>query len=325
MQFGRWAVDPRDMNQPLLSVVIVSYNCAGFLRACLDSLPAGGAPYEAIVVDNGSADGTVGMVGTGYPGARLIANRHNRGFAAACNQGIEAARGRHILLLNPDTVVRSGAFAALLAFMERTPDAGACGPRLLNPDGSLQASCHPFPSLRVQATDILELWRIPWVRARRPCGDHGHTQPADWLTGACLLLRREALDAVGPLDEDYWMFSEEVDWCYRARRAGWRTYLVAEAEVVHRGGATYAGADTEMIVELYRSIFRFYWKHCAPWRRAALALLVWALMLGKVLLLLPLGWGQPRRQKLRRAYWEAMWLGLQRPRPGPPRRLGFAR
>lgn len=309
----------------LLSVVIVSYNCAPFLRACPDSLPAGGVPHEAIVVDNASTDGTVQMVRASYPSVRLVANDQNRGFAAACNQGIEAARGAHILLLNPDTVVRPGAFAALLDFVERTPDAGACGPRLLNPDGSLQASCHPFPSLRVQATDILELWRIPWVRARRPCGDHCHTQPADWLTGACLLLRREALDAVGLLDEDYWMFSEEVDWCYRARRAGWRTYLVVEAEVVHHGGGSYANTHTEMIVELYRSIFRFYWKHYGPGPRAALAALVWLLMLGKVLLLLPFAWGRPRRRKLRRAYWEAMWLGLQRPRPGPPRRLGFAR
>lgn len=312
------------MSDKLLSIVIVSYNCAALLRACLDSLPAGGVPYEAIVVDNGSHDGTVEMLAAEYPGVRLIANPDNRGFAAANNQGIRATRGRHILLLNPDTVLRPGALATLLDFLARTPDAGACGPRLLNPDGSLQASCHPFPSLRVQATDILELWRIRCVKARRPCGAHAHTQPADWLTGACLLLRREALAAVGLLDEGYWMFSEEVDWCYRARRAGWRTYLVVEAEVVHHGGGSSAAVQAELIVELYRSIFRFYRMHHRPWRQAALAAMVWLLMLGKVLVLIPLALGVPRRRRLRRAYWETMWLGLQR-QAGAPARPGWAR
>jgi hypothetical protein len=265
------------------------------------------------------------MVRAEFPDVRLIVNAENRGFAAANNQGIRVARGRHILLLNPDTIVLPNAFANLLSFLERTPDAGACGPRLLNPDGSLQASCHPFPSLRVQATDILELWRIPAIRARRPCRDHAVTQPTDWLTGACLLLRREALDTIGLLDEDYWMFSEEVDWCYRARGAGWRTYLVTEAEIIHYGGGSSEPVRTELIVELYRGIFRFYWKHFPIWKRFALALIVWALMLVKVVLLIPLSFGMPRRRRLQRAYWETMWLGFRRPRSGLPARLGYAR
>ncbi len=227
-----------------LSVVIVSYNTSGLLRDCLRSVDAarGMLSLDVVVVDNRSTDDSCGMMAREFPNVRLMRNTENRGFAAANNQGLAGTRGRYVLLLNSDTIVRAGAFETMVAFMDGHPRAGYCGPRLVNADGSYQASAHRFPTV------FSRVFSLTGLAERHPrsahCLDLHASQGddrvfrADWVKGACLLVRREALEQVGPLDEGYFMYFEETDWCGRMAAAGWEGWYVADAEVVHLGGAS---------------------------------------------------------------------------------------
>ena len=201
------------------------------------------------------------MVRARFPWVRLMENQENVGFAAANNQAIRASRGRHVVLLNSDTEVQPGAMGALGDFMEAHPQAGAAGARLLNADGSLQHSCHPMP------TPGREFWRLlflepVWPRATYPMARWDLTEPrrVEAIKGACLLLRREALDQVGLLDEGYFMYSEEVDLCYRLSREGWELWWVPGAVVTHFEGQSTRQAAERMFVQLYRSKVRFFRK-----------------------------------------------------------------
>jgi len=201
------------------------------------------------------------MVRERYPWVRLIENRENVGFARANNQGIAQATGRYVLLLNPDTEVRPGALDALTAFMEAHPRACAAGARLLNADGSLQASCHPM------LTPGREFWRLLFLerlvpRATYPMARWDAQTPrrVEVIKGACLLLRRQALDQIGLLDESYFMYTEEMDLCYRLTQVGWELWWVPEAQVVHHGEASSRQAAEAMYVQLYRSKVQFYRK-----------------------------------------------------------------
>jgi GT2 family glycosyltransferase len=212
-------------------------------------------------VDNGSTDGSAAMVRKRFPWVRLIENRENLGFAAANNQAIRESEGRTVLLLNSDTELRSGALETLLAFMEDHPWAGGCGARLLNADGSLQPSCHPM------LTPWREFWRLVFLDrlyrvATYDMSNWDSTRPreVEVIKGACLLLRREALDQVGLLDESYFMYTEEMDLCYRLLQAGWKLYWVPQAQVVHHGEASTGQLADEMYVQLYRSKVQFYRK-----------------------------------------------------------------
>jgi hypothetical protein len=214
-----------------------------------------------MVVDNGSTDGSAEMVRRRFPDVHLIANPTNAGFAAANNQGIRAAGGRYVCLLNSDTEVCPGALDTLTAFMEAQPRAGASGPRLLNPDGSLQASAHPM------LTPEREFWRLMfldrlWPQATYPLESWDSATPrkVEVIKGACLMLRCGALDQVGPLDESYFMYTEEVDLCYRLAQASWSLWWVPEAAVIHHGEASTRQAREEMYIQLYRSKLQFYRK-----------------------------------------------------------------
>lgn len=272
---------------PPLGVVVVSYNTAGLLRGCLASLRRCTLPLRIVVVDNASADDSVTMVWNRFPEVQLIANAQNVGYAAANNQGLRAlglslpfsgadapapdpalGRGlRFVLLLNPDTVVREGALEALVAFMEAHPQVGAAGPRLLNPDGSIQENAFTFPTLWMSFFDFFPLHgrlyhsrlngRYPQTHGDRPF-------PIDHPLGACLLLRCAALSQVGLLDEGYWIYVEEVDLCYRLKQAGWQVYHVPQAEVVHYGGQSTRQLPERMFVELHRSRYRFFGKFYPP-------------------------------------------------------------
>jgi GT2 family glycosyltransferase len=220
-----------------LSIVIVSYNTRALLEACLRSLRNVDLGHEVIVVDNASTDGSAAAVRAHFPEVRLIESETNRGFAGGNNLAFPHCRGRYVMLLNADTEVQPGALDALVAFLDAHPQVGAAGPRLLNPDGSLQPSGFPFPTFTTAALGLL-LRRQPAARrqlvppASAGSGE-GESERHDWLTGACLVVRREVVDQVGALDEGFFFEAEDVDWCRRIRAAGWEICLVPAARVMH--------------------------------------------------------------------------------------------
>jgi N-acetylglucosaminyl-diphospho-decaprenol L-rhamnosyltransferase len=241
-----------------VSVVIVTLNSMPELERCLESVSG----YEVVVVDHGSSDGSVEHVRERFPQARLI-EQENRGFGAGMNAGMRAAGGRYFLLLNADAWVLGDGVERLRAFAEEHPEAAVVGPRLLNPDGSLQPSVRGFPTLWRLATEYFFLRKLA-PRSRFFNGfygagfDHRSVREAEWLGAACLLVRREAADDVGLFDEDFFLFSEEVDWCWRFREAGWKVLFFPGAEVMHVFTASY---NPSLFNELVRGHLRFLAKH----------------------------------------------------------------
>ncbi len=284
-------------NHPTLSVVIVSWNTRDLLAECLGSLAElrrpgeppdqpslDGIPTKIFVVDNASDDGTVSMVRQRFPWVQLLANHENVGFARANNQAIEHSRDRYVLLLNPDTRIHRGSVATLVGFMDACPAAGAAGPRLLNPDGSLQLSCSPTPTL------AREFWRLFHLDPIWPRGtyamdtwDADAVREVDVVGAACLLLRRDALEQAGLLDEDYFMYSEEDDLCHRLAAHGWRRYWVPRATVVHYGGQSTRQRRAAMFQQLYRSRLLFFRKRHGPFQSGLYKLLLVAAAAARVL------------------------------------------
>ena len=252
-----------------LSIIIVNRNTRELLRECLDSIAA--APdavrREVIVVDNGSADGSAEMVEGSFPTVHLIRNATNTGFAYPNNQGLAISSGRHVFLLNSDTVVKPHAMDRLVEFMDANPDVGACGPLIRYPDGRLQRSCRTFPTLWVHACDMLFLDRCfprsRWFGNQETWFDHQRTAPVDQPMGAALLVRREVVNSVGPLDERFRIYYNDVDWCYRIHRAGWKIYFVHDAEIIHHQGVTTRSENRqlELTAEMTRNLFDYYRKH----------------------------------------------------------------
>jgi GT2 family glycosyltransferase len=267
---------------PELSVVIVNYRKGELLLACLDSVhaTAGGLPLEVIVVDNASGDGTAEAVPRRFPTVRLLVNADNVGFARATNQGTARARGELVLWLNPDTVVRPGAFAELLAFFRAHPDAAAVGPRMVGPAGDLQYSCRAFPSLTTGLFTRYSILRRLWPgnpvseRYLLSDWDHASERAVDWISGACLLTSQAVLRQVGLLDERFFLFNEDVDWCRRAADLGRRIYYDPRAEVVHHIGASRGRVPPRIVIERHKGMFRYYRKHLrrGPWLDLPVAL-----------------------------------------------------
>lgn len=251
-----------------LSIAIPSWNtrtlldqCIKSVRRCCDDLRV-----EVIVVDNASSDGSADMVTTKYPDAKLIANRTNIGFAGACNLAFKQSTGRYFLLLNSDTIVLDGALKSLVQFMDCHPDAGAAGCKLLNQDGSLQRSCSCFPGLLTELFDAIYLSKLfprSRVFACYPMSfwDFDHTRQVDFAGGSCLIVRREAIGEVGLLDEEYFMYAEEADWCYRFWDQGWAVYFYPDAQVIHLGGESAQKFGNEIHLNLYTGRNRFIRKH----------------------------------------------------------------
>jgi N-acetylglucosaminyl-diphospho-decaprenol L-rhamnosyltransferase len=241
-----------------VSAVVVTLNALPWLERCLESV----AGHETIVVDHGSTDGTLELVRKRFPDARLI-EQENRGLAAGWSTGIRAASGRYLLLLNSDAWMLEDAVERLAAFTDDHPEAAVVGPRLRNPDGSLQRSVRGFPTPWRLATEYLFLRKLAprsrLLNAFYAGGfDHDRVREAEFLMGACLLVRREAVDAVGLPDEDFFIFSEEVDWCYRFVSAGWKVLFFPGAEAAHVGGAAHGGL---LFTEQVKGHLRFLSKH----------------------------------------------------------------
>lgn len=267
-----------------LSVIIVSYNTREILLGCLQSVfdtldetiaanrysadaRALSRGYEVIVVDNASGDGSGPAVAERFPQVRLIENEFNSGFSAANNQGVAIAQGRYVLLLNPDTIVYPGAIAEMVRFMDRFPRAGMVTSKLLNPDGTLQHSAFKFPTLWMTFLDFFPLnHRLlnSRLNGRYPASDYRRPFEIDHPLGACMLVRREVLERVGSLSEEYFMYCEEIDWCMRIKKDHWRIYCVPTAEVVHLGGQSTRQIADRMYVELFRSRLLLHRKHYNP-------------------------------------------------------------
>ncbi len=259
--------DNVDTSRPRISVIIVSYNTRSLLARCLETVTAElHPPNEVIAIDNASADASVAMVRAQFPQVQVIANAANPGFAVATNQGLRAANGAFLCLLNPDTELFPGALAALATFLETHPNVGVVGPTLLYPDGRYQHAAFYFPTLTMALIDFFPLnHRLLNSRlyGRFPLSMHEKPFAMDYPLGACMMVRREVCAAVGILDEQFFMYCEEVDWCRRIKQAGWDIMHVPGARVVHHEGQSTGQAAGRMFVELHRSRFRLFAKHCS--------------------------------------------------------------
>lgn len=254
-----------------LSIIIVTQNTREFLRKCLESIKTTiqGLSYEIIVVDNASADGSVAMLREGFPTVRLIVNPENRGFGAANNQALRIMEGRYALLLNSDTMLTEKAASELYDFLEVHPDAAiACG-QLLNADGSRQNSIAAFPRpiTLLANTPLLEML----FPRRFPSKRRTYSGPIeiDSGIGACLMVRKSAIDAVGMFDERYFFFFEETDWARRMRNAGWKIFHVPSALIYHFQGQS-IGGDLRSRIEFYRARYEYFRK----WEKFPVYLLV---------------------------------------------------
>jgi len=252
-----------------ISIVIVSYNGLEHLRRCLQSLAAHppAAEREVIVVDNDSRDGSAPMVASEYPDVRLLRMPRNLGFAAGANRGAREATGEAIVLLNPDSEVEADPFAPMLAYLREHVDAGIAAPRLLNPDGSLQLSCRSFPTFSVALFNRYSLLTRLFPRNRYSrqylLSDwhHDSVSDVDWVSGACLMIRRSLFEEIGLLDEGYFMYIEDVDLCQRVHRAGYNVVYLPQTSVIHHIGRSSRTLPSRSIVARHRSMWHYYKKY----------------------------------------------------------------
>ncbi|HEU4752551.1 MAG TPA: glycosyltransferase family 2 protein [Armatimonadota bacterium] len=252
-----------------LSVVLVNWNTRELLRACLRSLQealAGSAlAAEIVVVDNASADGSAEMVERQFPGIRLLANEVNRNYAEGNNQGIAAAAGEFLLLLNPDTEVPVGAAEALLADLRENPRAAAVSPALVHPDGTVQESVRGFPAPRALVGELTGLARLlprsRWAAYRARALPEDRISSVEQPMASAFLVRRSALEQVGAFDPQFPLFFNDVDLCYRLKEAGWEILYDPRVRVVHVGGASTRQVRPEAIRQSHEGLRRFYAKH----------------------------------------------------------------
>lgn len=321
-----------------LSIIIVSWNVSEPLAACLrsiasgpvDLVPPGGSPrgerlhVEVIVVDSGSEDGTAAMLREAFPWVQVIDTGQNVGFTRGNNIGIAAAQGRYVMLLNPDTEIVGDALPRMAAYLDQNSRVGAVGPQLLDSDrATVQSSRRRFPTL---ATAFLESTWLQPIAPRRVLRryyvlDHpdDQTLQVDWVTGAALTTRRAVLDKVGGLDENYFMYSEELDWCRRAKDAGWQIVYLPTAQVVHHGGQSSQQVMPMRHIHFQVSKVRYFQKH----HGAASALLLRLFLIASYTTQLVLeaskgllGHKRDLRRERVRAYWQVLRSGLRPFRPG---------
>jgi GT2 family glycosyltransferase len=252
-----------------LSIVIVSYNGRDYLQRCLRSLleHTRGLEYEVVVVDNASQDGSADMVAEEFPSVRLLRRPSNAGLSTALNQGIRLSGGEMTVLLNPDVELRDNPFPAMARYLRDHPEVGILGPRILDDDGSLQLSCRRFPTFSVVFFNRYSL--LTRLLPRNPIStrylmtdfDHSGTAEVDWLSLACWMAPRRLFDEVGFLDESYFLYNEDVDFCQRVHRAGRRVVYFPEVSVVHRIGGSTGTLPNRSVVERHRSMWRYYRKY----------------------------------------------------------------
>ncbi|WP_407118082.1 glycosyltransferase family 2 protein [Bradyrhizobium sp. LMG 9283] len=256
-----------------VSIIIVNWNTRCLLAQCLGSVAiemSSRVRFEVIVVDNASTDGSCEMVRREFPDVKLIVNSENRGFAAANNQALAVAQGRYVLLLNSDTIVLDRAIEKTIAFADRYLDTAVIGCRVLNQDRSLQSTCFMFPSLLnwfLHATYLYQLFPRSrfFGRERMTWWARNDVREVDVVTGCYMLVRRDAIDQVGPLDERFFMYAEETDWCLRFVAKGWKNRFTPEAEIIHLGGGSAPKLGSNRARVSNRSFVRYMFKH---WSRS---------------------------------------------------------
>lgn len=265
-----------------VSIIIVSWNTSQITCECIQSIyeQTSELAYEIVVVDNASSDHSVEMVKTNFPEVILIENADNRGFAAANNQGMVVAQGRYVLLLNSDTIVLDKAIEKVVDFADTHPEAAVVGCRVLNPDKLLQPTCFRYPSILYMILSTTYLYKIfPknkfFGREGMTWWDRSDTREVDVVTGCFMLVRHEALEQVGMMDEQFFMYGEETDWCYRFKQAGWKVMFMPDAEIIHIGGQSSKKVATEMSLQLWGSILLFIKKHRPRWEYILACFLVW--------------------------------------------------
>jgi GT2 family glycosyltransferase len=253
-----------------LSLVIVNYNTVEDLRKCLTTLKERLSSRETIVVDNGSTDGSREMVLEEFPWARLLDNPGNPGYASACNRGLAAATQPYALILNSDVEFLGDGLEEVLDYMDAHPEVGALGPMVLNSDGSAQMSCRRFPSMRENVVHgfLGDFWpdnpftrsyQMKDMRREEPC-------EADWVSGAAMFLRRSAAEQVDGFDESYFMYVEDVDLCWRLKRAGFKVVYHPSFKLIHHIGRASSQQSVRMLYEHHRSMYIFFRKRYSGWR-----------------------------------------------------------
>lgn len=259
-----------------LSIIIVNYNTKQLTLNCLQSVYQSitDYSYEVILIDNNSRDDSVEAIQQHYPQVHLIANSENTGFSRANNQGMKVAQGRYILLLNSDTVVQPDTFDIMLRFMDEHPEVGVSGCKVVLPDGTLDKACkRGFPTPSATFYYVSRLTKLfphnPHINAyHRGDLDEDEPSPIDCLVGAFMLVRREAIDQVGMLDETFFMYGEDIDWCYRIQQAGWINYYYPKTKITHYKKASSRNKPYKITYEFHRAIYVLYNKHFRkqyPW------------------------------------------------------------
>ncbi|MHC4396281.1 MAG: glycosyltransferase family 2 protein [Planctomycetota bacterium] len=271
------------INKMDVSIVIVSWNTNDILRKCLLSVceQTRDIMLEVIVVDNASTDGSTEMVKKNFSSVILIENSKNLGFSTANNQGIAIAKGRYVLLLNSDTIILNDVISKTVSFADNNPDAAVVGCKVLNPDRSLQPSCFMFPSILNMLLSTTYLYKIFsknkfFGRERMTWWDRSDSRQVDAVTGCFMVVRREAIEQVGLLDEQFFMYGEETDWCYRFKQAGWKVLFTPTGEIIHFGNQSAISRLESMLLQLRGSILIFMKKHHSPMGYAFACVLIFA-------------------------------------------------
>jgi hypothetical protein len=271
-----------DKMAPALSIVLVCWNNKAYLDPCLKSLYDTGLKnsFDIIVVDNGSTDGSQQMLRDKYPEVKTIQNGGNVGLAKASNQGINATAGRYVLLLNNDTIVDGSSFDAMIDFLDQNPKVGAVGGKLLNGDGSIQTCYNNFSTLQEEFLITTRLGKL--IRRSYPAiTEEKNVRSVDWLSSACLMVRRSALDDVGLLDEGYFIYGDEADLQYRLKKAGWGIYFLPHVTTVHFGGRSMDRWKRR--AKVYRGKMLFYQKHYGSFMTFLLRLMIGVISVAKLI------------------------------------------
>lgn len=273
-----------------VSVVVVNFRAYPEVADCLSSLYAHAtADLEVVVIDHASDREAAARLAASFPRANIVTSDENPGFAAGVNKGVGMTHGTHVLLLNPDSVLNDDVCTALAAWLDNHPDVAVVGPRVMESDGTLQASARRFPDWTTGFAG-----RTSWLSQAMPgnkltkrnllTGEHVRGPiPVDWVSGACMLVRRTALEQVGGLDEGFFLYWEDADLCRRLSGCGWRIDYNPEVTVVHSGGRSSRHASKRSLIAFHRSAYRYYWKHCSAKGRL-LAPLVLLLLQGRLAL-----------------------------------------
>jgi len=281
---------PKKKGDKKVSVIIVSYNVVNLLEKCLNSLiNECNLSLDIWVVDNNSYDGSVDMVKNKFMQINLIENRENLGFASAVNQALKLCDGDYIFLINPDAFIKKNSIEKLVDFLRENPEAGAVAPKILYPDHSLQLSCRTFPTITTQFLESSYLFKLfPksefFGQYFMSWWNHNSIKEINWASGSALMIRREALNEVGFLDEKMFMYSEDTDWCYRCWKKGWKIYYLPEAKIIHYDAQSAKISPVNRLIQVLESRYYFFKKHSYKNRIFILKMIVLLGLIGRIIM-----------------------------------------